>query len=67
LGSGDAWAASGVPLPHPRPAIHVVPPTPLDFVFIAAQLGLNPAETTSEPAWCDRRLEQIAQTELVPT
>lgn len=68
-GSGAAFAAgapNSVPLPRPRPALPAAPPDPPDFATIAARLGLDPAEITSEPTDCDRRLEQLAKFELMP-
>jgi hypothetical protein len=67
-GFGAAFAAS-VPLPRPRPvapALPPEPPLPPDFAIIAAELGLDPAEITSEPTECDRRLEQMAKFDLMP-
>lgn len=58
--------ALSVPLPRPRPAVPAAPPEPLDFAAIAAQLGLDPAEITSTPTDCDRRLETMAKFELMP-
>lgn len=58
--------ADTVPLPRPRPAAPVLPPPPPDFATIAAQIGLDPAEITSEPTACDRRLERIAKFDLMP-
>lgn len=63
VGSGTVLAA-GVPLPRPRPALPAPPPA--DFAAIAAAIGLDPAEITSEPTACDRRLEQMAKLELMP-
>jgi len=70
LGSGPVSADDGVPnpvpLPRARPAAPVLPPEPPDFATIAAALGLNPVEITSEPTPCDRRLEATAKFELMP-